>query len=118
MLTKKTSAVTDFRNGDTNLHFVHVNSCKSRSCNICHDPHATESSHMIRSSYAFDPSHWDLAIGWKDSVNGGRCAAGCHTAFEYDRLDPVTYPQGPGDEQDWRGRMPEESLQLPEGENQ
>lgn len=106
VLTEQTSAVTAFRNGDQNLHFVHVNSRKSRSCNICHDPHAADSDHMIRPTYPFGPSRWELAIAWKGTPDGGSCAAGCHAAFEYDRQTPVIYTKLPNNEEEWRGRMP------------
>jgi predicted CXXCH cytochrome family protein len=106
VLAEETSAVTAFRNGERNLHFVHVNSRKSRSCNICHAPHAAEAAHIIRASYPFGPSRWDLAIAWQESPDGGSCAAGCHAAFAYDRVTPVVYPRIPIEEQDWRDGKP------------
>ncbi len=41
-LTEKTSTVTGFRNGQTNLHFMHVNKdYKGRTCKACHDIHGS-----------------------------------------------------------------------------
>jgi predicted CXXCH cytochrome family protein len=88
---ERTHAVTDFRNGDVNLHFVHVNRPKSRSCNICHAPHVAESVHLLRKSFPFGPSGWDLRIDWQKTDNGGTCSAGCHDAFEYDRVTAVKF---------------------------
>jgi len=111
-LSETTNAITAFRNGDQNLHFAHVNSRKSRSCNICHDPHAADAEHMIRSTFPFGPSRWPLAIAWQSKPNGGSCAAGCHAAFDYDRENAVIYPAIPLDDQDWRGRMPGEPAET------
>ena len=109
VLEERTDAITAFRNGDRNLHYVHVNSPKSRSCNICHDPHAANSKHLLRASFPYGPIRWSLAIAWKATPTGGGCAAGCHAPFTYDRATPVEYVREPGDEQAWRGRMPEDS---------
>lgn len=107
VLSERTDAVTAFRNGDQNLHYVHGNSRKSRSCNICHDPHAADREHLLRDSYPFGPNRWPLAIGWLGTPTGGTCAAGCHEAFDYDREQAVVHPRRPGNELDWRGRMPD-----------
>ena len=42
-----TNEDTEFRNGSTNLHFVHVNKDKSRSCTNCHDVHGSKKEHLI-----------------------------------------------------------------------
>ncbi len=91
VLSETTNAVTDFRNGDVNLHYTHVNRPKSRSCNICHDPHAADAGHMLRQSFPFGPARWELKIDWQAIADGGSCAAGCHAPFEYNRLNPVDY---------------------------
>ena len=36
---ERTTELTNFRNGDLNLHFRHVNQEKGRTCRACHDVH-------------------------------------------------------------------------------
>lgn len=96
-------AVTAFRNGDRNLHFVHVNrDHKSRSCRICHDSHAANRERHIRTEVPFGPGGWMLPIKYERLADGGRCGAGCHRAFEYNRVSPVEYPATP-DDGAWKG---------------
>ena len=116
-LLAESAQVTRFRNGTRNLHFVHVNNeRKSRSCMICHDPHASDNPHQLHDTIAFGPVGWPLPIGWKATDNGGTCAAGCHPAIQYDRIQPVTYSDGLMDDPEGaqanssspEGRSPEE----------
>jgi predicted CXXCH cytochrome family protein len=92
VLAAETEAVTGFRNGTTNLHNVHVNREKSRSCRICHDSHAAERERHIRSEIPFGPLGWMLPIRFERLPDGGSCAAGCHRAYEYNRTTPIVYP--------------------------
>ncbi|TSK05028.1 MAG: cytochrome C [Geobacter sp.] len=90
-----TTTLTGFRNGEQNLHFVHVNKAvKGRTCRACHDAHATNNPKHVRDAVPF--SKWQLPIGFKKSANGGACLPGCHQLFRYDRLNPVVNKQGPG----------------------
>jgi predicted CXXCH cytochrome family protein len=91
-LLPNTVAVTRFRNGDRNLHQVHVDREKSRSCRICHDTHAASRERHIRDDIAFGPAGWRLPIQYQALPDGGQCGAGCHAPFRYSRTDPVTYP--------------------------
>lgn len=100
----ETEVVTAFRNGTTNLHFLHVNrDTKGRSCRICHDSHAADRANHIRDEIPYGKGGWMLPIGFKPNDNGGSCAAGCHQAFEYNRDIPVIYPHTE-DGKDWKGR--------------
>jgi predicted CXXCH cytochrome family protein len=82
----KTTTATQFRNGDVNLHYVHVDRArKGRSCRICHEPHASKNEHLLRTSLPF--GQWELPIGFKATPDGGSCAPGCHL--------PKTYSRGP-----------------------
>lgn len=84
----RTTTLTNFRNGDQNLHFVHVNkTVKGRTCRACHDAHATNNPKHIRDSVPF--STWQLPIGFHKTEAGGKCVPGCHQAFSYDRAKPV-----------------------------
>lgn len=102
-LAEETNAVTDFRNGETNLHYVHVNREKSRSCRLCHDSHAADRERHIRKEVPFGPAGWKLPIEFERSEDGGRCAAGCHRAYEYNRTTPVVYPTSPLEDGAWKG---------------
>ena len=85
-------ALTDFRNGDRNLHHVHVNrERKGRTCRACHETHASSRDKHIRDSVPFGEGGWELPIGFERRANGGSCAPGCHTPYAYDRVDPVPY---------------------------
>jgi predicted CXXCH cytochrome family protein len=92
VLAAETKAVTGFRNGSHNLHYEHVNREKSRSCRVCHDSHAADRERHIRSDVPFGPAGWLLPIQFEQLEDGGRCAAGCHRAYEYNRTTPVVYP--------------------------
>ncbi len=81
---QRTTTLTGFRDGDRNLHFVHVNKTpKGRTCRSCHETHASASPKHIRVSVPF--GKWDLPVGFKKSENGGSCDSGCHTSQKYQR---------------------------------
>lgn len=88
VLDPKTSTLTNFRNGDQNLHYVHVNKAvKGRTCRACHDAHATNNPKHIRDAVPFGA--WALPIGYQKTETGGSCTPGCHQKFTYDRNNPV-----------------------------
>ncbi len=96
VLLSRTSSATSFRNGDTNLHFVHVNrDKKGRSCRMCHDAHASSRENHIRDEVPYGKGGWKLPIKYAQLPDGGRCSAGCHAAYEYNRVRPVAYPEKP-----------------------
>jgi predicted CXXCH cytochrome family protein len=83
-----TKTLTNFRNGDRNLHFVHVNKfVKGRTCRACHDAHATNNPKHIRDKVPF--AKWQLPIGFTKTKTGGNCLPGCHQRFSYDREKAV-----------------------------
>jgi len=52
-LARSTLTATGFRDGDVNLHYVHVNrEKKGRSCRACHDIHAGNDNKLMREPYA------------------------------------------------------------------
>jgi len=80
----KTTTLTGFRNGDQNLHFVHVNKTpKGRTCRACHDAHATNNPKHVRDTVPFGA--WQLPVGLVKNQTGGSCLPGCHQEFKYDR---------------------------------
>lgn len=104
VLEARTNAVTSFRNGDENLHYVHVHrDQKGRTCSVCHDAHAADADQHIRASIPFGPSGWLLPIKYERLPDGGQCGPGCHQPFEYNRINPLTYPPVIEDGQ-WQGR--------------
>ena len=87
-LEKRTSSATGFRNGDKNLHYVHVNDPrKGRRCVVCHNIHATKGPRHIRESAKF--GNWESPIHFENLENGGRCAPGCHFPRAYNRSEDV-----------------------------
>ena len=85
-----TTTLTGFRNGDTNMHFLHVNREKGRSCKACHELHAGEQTKHIRKEVPFGKM-WSLPVNFTQTKNGGSCVVGCHKPKEYDRVNPVKY---------------------------
>jgi len=88
--TPETNNLTDFRNGSTNLHFLHVNKeRRGRTCRACHQTHASDIPKHIRESV---PSGmWDLPVGFTKTTTGGNCTSGCHLPKDYDREKAVDY---------------------------
>jgi predicted CXXCH cytochrome family protein len=82
-----TATTTRFRNGDTNLHYVHlmVTSGRGRSCKTCHEVHASHQEHLIRDSLPGFGS-WQIPVNYSETGTGGTCVAGCHKPKYYDRM--------------------------------
>lgn len=78
--------ITAFRDGDVNLHYLHVNDRKGRSCRACHDEHASKYTHLIRDYTDFNGIKFPLRF--IETKDGGSCAPACHKKFEYDRVTP------------------------------
>lgn len=92
--TAKTNGLTRFRNGEANLHFLHVNkSERGRNCRACHATHAGPNELLVRTSVPY--GKWEMPINFKTSETGGSCSPGCHKPYEYDREKPVAYPAAP-----------------------
>jgi len=91
VLTERTTTITRFRQGDLNLHYVHVNrSEKGRTCRTCHDVHAGNGPHHVAATVPFEGSAWAMPIGFEITEHGGRCAPGCHKPATYDRTAAST----------------------------
>ncbi|NOY23795.1 MAG: cytochrome C [Acidobacteria bacterium] len=75
---------TGFRNGTRNLHFLHVDRKKGRTCRACHEVHASTNPKIIRNTIPF--GKWDIPIGFKKTETGGSCSPGCHKTKRYDRV--------------------------------
>ncbi|GAB4141818.1 MAG: cytochrome c3 family protein [Planctomycetota bacterium] len=89
--TPETTELTGFRNGDKNLHFVHVNDPrKGRTCRACHEIHGANQPKMLATSVPF--GNWQLPIRWQGTDDGGSCAPACHKPRSYARGAPSSLP--------------------------
>jgi predicted CXXCH cytochrome family protein len=89
VLQAKTNALTKFRNGEQNLHYLHVNkSDKGRSCRACHEVHSSKQPVHLRESVPF--GKWEMPLSFNQTPTGGSCRPGCHTEMKYDRQNPVS----------------------------
>lgn len=79
----RTTSSTNFRNGDRNLHFVHMNGKDSKSCVMCHNVHASNNEHLIEDRVGF--GEWGLPIKFVPGEKGGSCFPGCHAQKSYTR---------------------------------
>ncbi|MCC7382004.1 MAG: cytochrome c3 family protein [Deltaproteobacteria bacterium] len=80
----KTTTLTKFRDGDRNLHFVHVNKAdRGRTCRACHEVHAAPHEHQIRASVPYGTSSWMLKLNYVPTATGGRCEKTCHATKSY-----------------------------------
>ena len=80
--TQETRKLTRFRNGATNLHFLHVNQEKGRTCRTCHETHASNLPNHISTSVPF--GSWNVPIDFVKTETGGSCSPGCHETRSYD----------------------------------
>ena len=87
-----TSFATKFRDGERNLHFLHVNNkLKGRNCKLCHAVHGADNASLIAASVPF--GQWSLPIKFVKSEDGGSCAPGCHRPFTYARKGTASKPE-------------------------
>ena len=87
---KYTKTLTNFRDGEYNLHYFHVNRKKGRNCVACHDPHASNQPKHIRYDVPFGA--WSYPIAMTKTKTGGTCVVGCHAPKTYDRRNPKIKP--------------------------
>jgi predicted CXXCH cytochrome family protein len=85
---ERTITATEFRDGDRNLHFVHVNKAShGRTCRSCHEVHASTNPEHIAATVPF--GDWELPVKFEKTENGGSCTSGCHAFQKYGR-QPAT----------------------------
>ena len=90
VLTPEARGLTGFRNGDTNMHYMHVNKdTRGRSCRACHSVHASTLALHLRETVPY--GNWELPINYEQTETGGSCTPGCHQYKAYDRENPVDY---------------------------
>jgi predicted CXXCH cytochrome family protein len=87
-----TSFATGFRDGERNLHYLHVNNKqKGRSCKLCHNLHGSSQPKLIADSVPF--GKWSLPLKFVKTETGGSCSPGCHKMQSYDRKTPGKKPE-------------------------
>jgi predicted CXXCH cytochrome family protein len=79
------TGLTGFREGDLNLHWLHVNQEKGRTCRACHEVHASQRPFHIRESVPFGTGGWMLEINFEQTADGGTCTPACHRSQSYRR---------------------------------
>lgn len=85
LTTPETTALTRFRDGKRNLHYVHVSKEeRGRTCRACHEVHAARQPHHIRDAVPYGSKRWMLPINYTPSPSGGSCEKTCHSRKEYD----------------------------------
>lgn len=87
VLDERTTTLTDFRNGEKNLHYVHVNQFKGRTCRACHEIHAGTQPKRIKDFVPYGA--WEYPVNFQKNDFGGRCAPACHVERAYDRRKEV-----------------------------
>ncbi len=85
--TEATETITNFRNGQKNLHKLHVKQKKGRTCRACHDVHASDQEGRIRVSVPF--GNYEMELQYSKTNTGGSCIPGCHREMSYDRINSV-----------------------------
>lgn len=84
-LDPKTKTLTDFRDDNKNLHYLHVNKPDNgRSCKACHEVHASSQEKHIRLEVPYGKM-WSYPIEFTRSDTGGDCNVGCHKPLGYSR---------------------------------
>lgn len=83
--TAQTTTLTKFRNGDKNLHYVHLHQPgRGRTCRACHEVHAANQKNLIRDGVPYGSSGWILKLNYKETATGGSCAKTCHVERAYE----------------------------------
>lgn len=82
--TAQTTTLTSFRNGATNLHYLHLQqSGRGRTCRACHEVHAAKQDHLIRDGVPYGSGGWILKLNYKKTTTGGSCEKTCHAEKSY-----------------------------------
>lgn len=86
MLAERTTVATQFRNGDLNLHALHISGeNRGRSCTSCHTVHGSDQPRHMAEAVAYQGSDWLMPMAFALTDDGGSCAPGCHEPLSYSR---------------------------------
>ncbi len=96
---ERTTVSTSFRDGDLNLHTLHITSgMRGKTCAACHAVHGSKGERDIADFVQFEGSDWVMPIGFTLTTSGGTCASGCHPPLGYSRDKPSGAGTKPGEE--------------------
>jgi len=88
IINENTIEDTNFRNGNHNMHYIHVNKKKGRTCRACHDFHGSKDyPHHLKKKTQFGKI--SFPIRFIETPTGGSCAPACHARRYYDRERPI-----------------------------
>jgi predicted CXXCH cytochrome family protein len=79
----ETDRATRFRNGDQNLHWLHINGNKGRNCRLCHNLHGSAQAYLVEDRVHF--GSWEMRMNYVPDEQGGSCLPGCHEKLSYKR---------------------------------
>lgn len=80
---RETEWGTGFRNGTSNLHWLHMNGDKGRNCRLCHNLHGSPLPFLVEEQVAF--GRWEMRLNFIPEEQGGSCQPGCHGKLSYRR---------------------------------
>lgn len=83
MNAQETDWATGFRNGTSNLHWLHINGNKGRNCRMCHNIHGSPQAFMVEEQLGF--GQWEMQMNFTVEEQGGSCLPGCHGKLSYRR---------------------------------
>jgi len=80
---KETTTLTNFRDGNRNLHYLHVNRVgKGRTCRACHETHASNHFKHIRDAVPFGKIKWQLQLKYQAHYSDKKTGKPCDTPSE------------------------------------
>ena len=86
LVLKPKTTLTNFRDGEVNLHYLHVNRAdKGRTCKTCHEVHGSDLPNHMAAGVPFEGSTWSMPIKFEARADGGTCSPGCHAEKTYSR---------------------------------
>jgi predicted CXXCH cytochrome family protein len=86
----RTTTATAFRNGDRNLHALHVveQGGRGENCRVCHVSHAGGAA-KVGVVEQMRYGKWNAPMRFVRTASGGSCFPGCHPRYGYDTASPV-----------------------------
>jgi len=83
LVTEKETEKNGFRDGTSNLHYLHAGEKNAIPCLSCHDVHASSQLHLMRPKGTNGKEA--VTITYATTPKGGNCTVSCHDALGYER---------------------------------
>lgn len=80
---KETAQGTEFRDGQTSLHYLHAGKTNAIACLTCHDVHASTQLHLLRPKAG--KGKGEVTLTYTATDQGGNCTTSCHDNLGYER---------------------------------